>query len=188
MTREAAAIALGLVLSGCSGSSPTEPAGGGGEPLDQVLETAHFTLRYSAPSRSVEGPNRFHVVALPYDARLPVHEFAHDVTLHLAPGVANNPIWLWEATAVFEADQFVAPSSLPALVAGDFPALAELGRGAGVSIYDVGFTIGEYIVARRGIDGLRRLLVAQGDTLAALGVTFDQFERGWRDFVTARYL
>jgi hypothetical protein len=27
-----------------------------------------------------------------------------------------------------------------------------------------------------------------GDTLAALGVPFDQFERGWRDFVTARCL
>jgi hypothetical protein len=234
-----AAIALALVLAGCSGGSPTEPAGGGGGTLDLALDTAHFTLRYSTPARSlmtaygealeanwpritadlaqpglprieglfhpdaaaftaatgyhasgsVEGPSRFHVVALPYDATLPVHEFAHNVTLHLAPGVANDPVWLWEATAVYEAGQFVAPSSLPALVAGDFPALAELDRGAGgVSIYDVGFTIGEYIVERWGFDGLRRLLVARGDTLAALGVPFDQFERGWRDFVTARYL
>lgn len=153
-------------------------------------DAASFTAAtgYRA-SGSVEGPNRFHVVALPLDLRLPLHEFAHNVTLHLSPGVANNPIWLWESVAVYEAGQFVPPSSIPAIAARNFPSLAGLGRdGGGVTVYDVGYTIAEFTIDRWGMAGLRNLIVARGDTASALGVPFDVYERGWRDFVVARYL
>ena len=108
--------------------------------------------------------------------------------LTVAPGIANNPVWLWEAVAVYEAGQLVPPSSLPSLVAGRFPTLAELSsRSSSPSIYDVGYTLTEFIVARWGLDGLRRLIRSLGD-LSTLGHTTASFEAEWRAFVTARYL
>jgi hypothetical protein len=140
-------------------------------------------------SGSVDGPLRFHVVAIPYAPEIPVHELAHNVTLHLAPEAGNNPVWLWEAVAVYEAGQFVDPASLPTLVAGDFPTLAELDqRGARPSIYDVGYLLAEFIVERFGLEGLRRLIQAEGDVAATFGMSVAEFERQWRAFVVARYL
>jgi hypothetical protein len=138
---------------------------------------------------STPTPSRFHLVALPFAPEVAVHEVAHNATLHLAPAAGNNPLWLWESVALFEAGQLVPPSSLPDLVAGRFPSFEALDRGAtGVSVYDVGFTIAEFVVDRWGIDGLRRLILAFGDSSAALGVSRAELERGWRDFVTERYL
>ena len=109
--------------------------------------------------------------------------------VHLAPGIANNPLWLWESVAVFEAEEFVAPASVAGIASGNFPRLANIDRGAsGVSIYDVGYTIAEYTVERWGYAGLRRLLVAHGDTAVALGVSLEAYEQGWHDFVVERYL
>lgn len=143
---------------------------------------------YAGATGSVRGPNVFDVAALPLVPQTPVHEFAHCATLHLAPGIANNPVWLWEAVAVYEAGQLVPPSSLPSLVAGRFPTLAELSsRSGSPSIYDVGYTLTELIVARWGLDGLRRLIRSLGD-LSTLGHTTASFEAEWRAFVTARYL
>src|SRR5262245_55183253 len=41
-----------------------------------------------------------------------VHEFAHCVSWHINPTIANNPRWLWESVAIFEADQFVDPHNI----------------------------------------------------------------------------
>jgi hypothetical protein len=142
-----------------------------------------------AATGSVEGPNRFHMVAVPLSTQVAVHEFAHNVTLHLAPGAANDPTWLWEAVAVYEAGQLVPPSSLPSLVAGSFPTLAALNdRGSSVSIYAVGFVLTEFVVDGWGLAGVRQLLLARGDTQSALGLSTAEFERRWKEFVVRRYL
>lgn len=144
---------------------------------------------YTGATGSVRGPTVFDVAAQPFSPQTPVHEFAHNVSLHVAPGIANNPVWLWEAVAVYEAGQLVPPSSLPSLVAGRFPTLSELSsRSGSPSIYDVGYTLTEFIVARWGLDGLRRLLRANGDVTGTLGLSTPAFEEQWRAFVTARYL
>ena len=137
---------------------------------------------------SVEGPLRFHIVAIPLAPEVAVHEFAHNVTLALNPAAPDNPIWLWESVAVYEAGQLVEPSSVPCLV-GDFPSLAEVNRRDGpCSVYRVGFTIVEFIVESWGWDGLRALVVANGDIAQALGLSVPAFESRWKEFVERRYL
>src|SRR6185369_1911018 len=59
---------------------------------DQASFTA--TTGFNATG-SVAGPDRFHIVAVPLAPQVAVHEFAHNVTLHLAPDAGNNPVWLW---------------------------------------------------------------------------------------------
>jgi hypothetical protein len=143
---------------------------------------------YADAGGSVEGPNRFHVVAIPLTLDRPVHEFAHNVTLHLAPAAGDNPIWLWEAVAVYESGELVPPASLPYLAAGNFPHLSQLQRGGQYSIYDVGYTLAELIVEDWGFEGLRALIVSHGDIEGTLGISTEEFERRWREFVQRRYL
>jgi len=140
-------------------------------------------------SGSVSGPNQFNVLAIPLALAIPVHEFAHNVTLHLAPTAGGNPVWLWEAVALYEAGQFVAPSSVSYLAAGDFPTLAQLNQPGGrYSIYDVGFTITEFIIREWGSQRLRALIVSHGNIEGTLGIATEEFERRWREYVATRYL
>jgi hypothetical protein len=153
-------------------------------------DVAAFTAAtgYNA-SGSVEGRTRFHIVSLPLAPSLAVHEFAHTVTLHLNPAIANNPVWLWEAVAVYEAGEFVHPATLPALVSGQFPTLAQLNDRAGpLSIYSVGFTLMEFMLERWQWAGVRALLLSHGDLPATFGLTASAFEGEWRAFVEQRYL
>lgn len=153
---------------------------------DQAAFTAATGYRASG---SVDGPSRFHVVAVPFSPETAVHEFAHNVTLHLYPGAGNLPVWLWEAVALYEAGQFVPPAAVPYLVAGDFPEFTELDRGGSrYSIYDVGYTIAECIVDRWGLEGLRDLVLAAGRPEAALGLGIEELQAHWRAFLESRYL
>jgi hypothetical protein len=118
-----------------------------------------------------------------------VHEFAHVLSLNLNPTIANNPRWLWEAVAVYEAGQFVDPHSLPYLVQGDYPTLAELNTAyndGGRRIYEVGYLLGEFIVLRWGRTGLVDLIRANGDT-AVLGLSQADFEAAWHAYIGERY-
>ena len=153
---------------------------------DQASYTA--ATGYQATG-SVDGPNRFHLLAIPLVPSNAVHEFAHDVMLHLAPTIANNPTWLWESVAIWESGQFVPPSSVPCLATGPFPTLAELNvRSGPCTIYQAGYVLAEFVIRRWGIDGLRRLVLANGDVSAAFGTPVGDFERDWRAFVVSRYL
>jgi hypothetical protein len=138
---------------------------------------------------SVSGPTLFHVVGVPFAPAVPVHEFAHNVTLHLNSGAANNPVWLWESVAVYEAGQYVPPVSLPYLVAGQFPTLAQLNdRTGSYSIYDVGYVLTQFMLERWGWSGVRTLILSNGNLTQAFGLSTAAFEREWRDFVILRYL
>ncbi len=137
---------------------------------------------------SVDGPNRFHLLAVPFAPSNAVHEFAHNVTLHLSPAAWSGPVWLWEAVATYESGQLVPPRSVPWLAAGTFPTLAQLNDRSGpYSIYQVGYVLGEFVVQTWGTDGLRRLVLARGDTFSGLGLSTADFEREWRTFVLSRY-
>lgn len=152
---------------------------------DQASYTA--ATGYAAGG-SVEGPDRFHLVAVPFAPTNAVHEFAHNVTLHLSPAAANNPVWLWEAVALYESGQFVPPPSVPWLAAGTFPTLTQLNDRSGpYSIYQVGYVLAEFVVRTWGVDGLRRLVLAGGDTSTALGIPAGDFESAWQAFVVSRY-
>ena len=153
---------------------------------DQVSYSAYTgnTARGSVQSR-----NEFSMVAAPLDPSIAVHEFAHCVTLHLDRNSGNNPTWLWEAVAIFEAEQFVDPRSVPCLANRQFPTLTELNqRGGDCDIYRVGYTLTEHLVEGWGFEGLRDLIASHGDIPAVLGLSTSQFEAGWQRFIEEHYL
>ena len=138
---------------------------------------------------SVDGPTMFSVVASPLQPSVPVHEFVHNVALHLNP-TAHHTVWLWEATAVYEAEGFVHPATVPCLASGgDFPTLAQVSTRTGdCHIYLVGYTIVELIVERWGFAELRALIRSHGNTQSVLGLSTEEFEAAWQAFVEQRYL
>jgi hypothetical protein len=116
-----------------------------------------------------------------------VHEFAHCVSLHLNLRIANNPRWLWETVAIYESRQSVDLRTLGYMTAGRPPSLEELNAIDNPRIYDVGYSIGEFIVARWGQRAIGELIAANGDTAAVLGVSPGDFHRDWFAFVKERY-
>src|SRR5688500_11401881 len=117
-----------------------------------------------------------------------VHEFAHCVSLVVNPSIANNPRWLWETVAVYEANDFVDPRMLPGMVAGTPPTVTRLNSFDNVDVYRVGYTIGEFIVARWGREGLAALIRNNGNTSQTTGLSLAQFLDEWYAFVRQRYL
>lgn len=125
----------------------------------------------------------------PYDRMLShlVHEFAHCVSLHVNPRIANNPRWLWESVAIYESRQSVDLSTIDYMRALAPPAFSTLSGFDNTRVYDVGFSIGEFVVSRWGQRALRDLVAANGDTAAVLGVGLAEFERQWFAFARERY-
>jgi hypothetical protein len=138
----------------------------------------------------VGGPDELRVLAVPGVARNATHELAHCLSLHVNPSFANNPRWLWESVALWENGELVDPRSLGYMVEGRPPTLAQLDADFATSrqVYEVGFTIGEFVVARAGRPGLVRLVQTNGDTAAVLGLSPSGFEAAWYAFVREKYL
>ena len=106
------------------------------------------------------------------------------------PTFGNNPRWLWESVALFENGEFVDPRTLGYMVQGRYPTLAALDADPSASrqVYEVGYVIAEFIVARAGRDGLRALVRAHGQ-LPTIGFRApSEFEAAWAAWVRDRYL
>jgi hypothetical protein len=100
----------------------------------------------------VTGPTVLRVLAVPQVVRNATHEMSHAISLRVNPTLGNRPRWLWESVALFENDELVDPKSIPYLAQGRFPTLAELDADPSASrqVYEVGYLIGEFVVARAG--------------------------------------
>ena len=148
-----------------------------------------FGRRYNA-NGYVTGPTVLRVLAVPSVARNATHEMSHAISLRVNPTFGNRPRWLWESVALFENDEFVDPRSISYLAQGRFPTLAELDADPNASrkVYEVGYLIGEFVVARAGRDGLLRLIRSNGDVTVLGFATPAAFESEWASFVRARYL
>jgi len=130
----------------------------------------------------------FSVVTVPFDPVAPVHEFTHCASLAIDLD-AYRVVWLWESVAVWETHAFVPPANVPCVASGDLPTLERLSaRDSACSVYDLGYTIGEFIVQRWGPSALHDLLAAHGDVPAVLGISVAQFESAWHAFLRRRYL
>lgn len=116
-----------------------------------------------------------------------VHEFVHCVLLTINATIGNNPRWLWESVAVYESGQFRDPRALTFMAGPTPPTLASLDSFDSTRIYEVGYTIGEFIVSRFGKTALRSLIANNGDVQDALGIPPVQFEADWFAFVRQRY-
>jgi hypothetical protein len=116
-----------------------------------------------------------------------VHEFAHCVSWHMNSSIGNNPRWLWESVAIFEAGQFVDPHNISYLVNQDPPTISELNSMSNTYVYDVGFLIGEYITETWDYAHLRDLINNNGNLQTTLGMTSSEFQSAWFQFVKDKY-
>jgi hypothetical protein len=119
-----------------------------------------------------------------------VHEFAHIVSLYVNNHFANNPRWFWEAVATYESGEFYNPKNLSYLAAGNFPTITELNsdfNSGNRKIYEVGYLISEYILETWGKESYILMIKLNADIKNVLGVTTQQFETGWKNFVLTKY-
>ena len=167
-------------------------------PDQQSFRAAVVPLVGSVPSFAsglVSGPTAIHVLSPSLASRWSysegltaiVHEFAHCVSLNLNPSIANNPRWLWETVALYEAGQVVDPRTLPYMTAHQPPSLSELNRIENTAIYEVGGVIGDFIVETWGRGALNDLVITGGALESVLGLDEMQFVNLWFAHVSRRY-
>jgi hypothetical protein len=149
----------------------------------------YFGVHYQATGY-ITGKDELRVLAVPQLDVNVVHEFCHAVSLSVSSTFANNPRWLWETLALYENGELVQPQTLDYFVRGAYPTLAALNAdpNAGRQIYELGYVIGEFIVARWGRAGLLDLVRANGDLTAVFGVTPAAFEAEMYGWIRAKYL
>lgn len=137
--------------------------------------------------------------------KVAVHEFTHCVQLNILIQDAlsksqnvkaadfeknfekqfekNYPQWFWEAVCDYEAG-IVNKSSVNYGMKNK-PTLKELNNSN--QIYNVGYTIVEYLVSKYGKDKLPEFIKSYGNFEKVLGVTEKEFEKEWQKFVEEKY-
>ncbi|HSW28380.1 MAG TPA: hypothetical protein VLH75_02700 [Longimicrobiales bacterium] len=111
-----------------------------------------------------------------------VHEYAHLVSWQANPTIPNNPRWLWEAVAVYEAGS--APDVRTWSDAElTFPGLPALNQYDSPLPYRWGFHVAQAVITRWGDDGYLALLRTNGDLWGALGITEGAFGAYVEEFV-----
>lgn len=199
--------ALAIVTIGCGGGTGTSPTatsetllGVSSMPVVTVRiwqdETTYFNeltryfgVRYQATGY-VTGPGELRLLATSLLNANVVHEFIHAATLVVNPQFGNNPRWFWETVALYENGELVNPRTLDYVVRGAFPTLQQLNvdPNAGTQIYQLGYTLGEFIVARYGRPAFLRLIQTNADLRGVLGLSEAEFESAWQSYVRERYL
>lgn len=112
------------------------------------------------------------------------HEFTHCVHLNIdyAP---NNPTWLWEGLAQYEAQWFFNPADLEFIRNKEFPSFVDLHSGLD---YMLGYVIIEAIKDIWGFDTVLSLLKSRGDTELVLNRDQKSFERKIYEHIYAKYV
>jgi len=159
------------------------------------------------------GPKEFHILwtnwfnsIFPNDpVKTAIHEFTHCVQLNilikkeqgeLANGdkeqfdklfeekfIKEYPQWFWEAICDYEAGIVNSMS----VKYGMRKKLTLKDLNNSNQIYNVGYTIIEYIVEKWGKDKLPILITSYVDIKTVLGVSESDFEKGWVTFVDEKY-
>jgi len=125
--------------------------------------------------------------ALAQDA---LHEYVHSMSLFLQRNWYNKPRWLWESLAIYESGEFHDPRDISYMAAREFPSLDELDKEFSDSklIYRTGFLILEFMKETWGMPVVLELIRQYGDIPTVLGITREEFEKKWADYVTGKYL
>lgn len=170
-------------------------------------------LSNSTANGTSRGPNEFHFIwtnwfnsIFPNDPlKTAIHEFTHCVQLNILINEAQResgnmdnrdfdkmfeekfikeyPQWFWEAICDYEAGM-VSSISVKYGMRKKLT-LQELNNSN--QIYNVGYTIIEYIVEKWGKEQLPVLIKSYADINTVLGVSESDFEKGWADFVDEKY-
>lgn len=133
---------------------------------DQVLATAFGKDDIRMVSPNNPGPEGWMLT------HFAPHEFTHCVHLNLDYS-PNNPRWLWEGVAQYEAGWFFDPKELEEIKKKEFPRLADLNNGME---YMLGFVLIEAIRDLWGFDAVIGLIKNQGDVQKVLKLNERQFE------------
>ena len=146
-------------------------------------------------SGAISGSSRVHILSpnlasvWPFNEGIVniTHEVAHCVSMAINPTIPNNPRWLWESVAIFEAGQFVDPRGVTELRAPQSLTLSALNGFDTTAIYRVGYVMAEFIVVEWGRSGLIALLQANGDLTRTFQISEPAFLERWRTFLHDRY-
>ena len=147
--------------------------------------------RYVGAAEYIYSISEFRIFYNQQVAVAAVHEFAHLVSMQINSSIVNNPRWLWEAVALYENNEFVDPKTLSYMMSGNYPTLDELNANYNSGfqyIYSVGYILLEYIVHTWGMDTVIQLIQKNGNVTRVLGLTVQEFEAGWYEFVEQKYL
>jgi hypothetical protein len=112
------------------------------------------------------------------------HEFTHVVHLNVDYS-PNNPRWLWEGVAMYEANMFYDPAQIPGFKDKKFPPIATLGGGME---YMLGYVIIEAIKDSWGFEKVIELIKKQGNVDAVLKIDQKKFEEMVYDRIYNKYV
>ena len=170
-------------------------------------------LPNSTANGTSRGPNEFHLIwtnwfnsIFPDDPiKTAIHEFTHCVQLNILikdaqielanidkgdfekafeeKFIKEYPQWFWEGICDYEAG-IVNSVSVKYGMSKD-PTLKSLNNSN--QVYNIGYTIIEYIVEKWGTDKLRALITSYVDIETVLKVSEGEFEKGWVEFVDEKY-
>jgi hypothetical protein len=115
------------------------------------------------------------------------HEFAHCVSMKINSTIDNNPRWLWESIALYEANLPWDPHLLPYLVSQQPPSLQALNNFSNPQLYEVGYFIGQFVDHTYGAAALKALIQSNGDLKSILQLTEPEFTANWFAFVKKNY-
>lgn len=122
-------------------------------------------------------------------SRTALHEYVHLITLEVNPKFANNPRWLWEAIAIYKSEKYWKYAATPHLVRNRFDSLTQelyLSYETG-AIYEIGYTIGEYIKKTWGDQAFVKLIHSNGDFAGLTDKPIDEILQDWKEFVETAY-
>jgi hypothetical protein len=115
------------------------------------------------------------------------HEFAHCVSMKINSTIGNNPRWLWESIALYEANFPWDPHMLPYLVSQKPPSLKELNEFSNPKVYEVGYFIAQFITETYGTTALKSLVQNNGNLKDTLKIEDEEFTKQWFAFVKKKY-
>jgi hypothetical protein len=115
------------------------------------------------------------------------HEFAHCVSMKINSTIGNNPRWLWEAVALYEANFPWDPKMLPYLVNQNPPSIKELNEFSNPKVYEVGYFIAQFISETYGAPTLKSLIQNNGNLKDTLNMNDEEFTKQWFAFVKKEY-
>jgi hypothetical protein len=112
-----------------------------------------------------------------------VNEFTHCIMYDMFKNSDGKYVkWLWESVASYEAKQFMKPDRIWC------PTISELDNSHKANVvHEYGYTLCEYILEKWGMDGLRRLILSNGDTEGILGISQLELENGWFAYINNKY-
>lgn len=116
-----------------------------------------------------------------------VHELTHSVVGNIMGYTSPSWNWLNESIAVYEAGQFRDPSQSSLISKDHAPTLNDLRQNV-KTVYELGYTMTEYIKDTWGLKGLRELVLSNGSTSQAFQISEEDFIKGWHSYVVQKYL